>query len=112
MSRRDEILDVATTVLGQVSHSGMVLIQVISTVLLVPVLSFYFLRDWDVLVERIDILLPRTIEPTIARLARQSDEMLGGFVRVVAFVDARAAVGAGRPRRVGAGLVIGGPARC
>ncbi len=72
---------VATTVLGQVSHSGMVLIQVISTVLLVPVLSFYFLRDWDVLVERIDILLPRAIEPTIARLARQSDEMLGGFVR-------------------------------
>ncbi|MBS0193438.1 MAG: AI-2E family transporter [Proteobacteria bacterium] len=72
---------VATSFLGQVSRSGMVMIQVISTVLLVPVLSFYFLRDWDVLVERIDMLLPRAIEPTIARLARQSDEMLGGFVR-------------------------------
>lgn len=72
---------VATSVLGQVGHSGMMLIQVISTVLLVPVLSFYFLRDWDVLVERIDMLLPRAAEPTIARLARQSDEMLGGFVR-------------------------------
>lgn len=72
---------VATTVLGQVSRSGWVLIQVISNVLLVPVLSFYFLRDWDDLVERIDILLPRIVEPTIARLARQSDEMLGGFVR-------------------------------
>ncbi len=72
---------VATSVLGQVSHSGMVLIQVISNVLLVPVLSFYFLRDWDELVERIDILLPRAAEPTIARLARQADEMLGGFVR-------------------------------
>ncbi|MBS0212513.1 MAG: AI-2E family transporter [Proteobacteria bacterium] len=72
---------VATSVLGQVSRSGLLLIQVISTVLLVPVLSFYFLRDWDELVERIDMLLPRDIEPTIARLARQSDEMLGGFVR-------------------------------
>lgn len=72
---------VATTVLGQVSRSGWMLIQVISNVLLVPVLSFYFLRDWDELVERIDILLPRAVEPTIARLAKQSDEMLGGFVR-------------------------------
>ncbi|HEY2346930.1 MAG TPA: AI-2E family transporter [Xanthomonadaceae bacterium] len=72
---------VASTLLGKVSHSGLVLIQVLSTIFLVPVLSFYFLRDWDVLVERIDSLLPRAIQPTIARLASESNEMLGGFLR-------------------------------
>lgn len=72
---------VATTVLGKVSHSGLVLVQVVSTIFLVPVLSFYFLRDWDVLVERVDSLLPRDIQPTVARLASESNEMLGGFLR-------------------------------
>ncbi len=72
---------VATSVLGGLSHSSLVLIQILSTICLVPVLSFYFLRDWDVLVARVDALLPRTIQPTIARLARESNEMLGGFLR-------------------------------
>ncbi|MBS0464607.1 MAG: AI-2E family transporter [Proteobacteria bacterium] len=81
LSKHWQDAGVATSVLGQLSRSGWMLVQVISTVLLVPVLSFYFLRDWDDLVERIDALLPRGIEPTIARLAKQSDEMLGGFVR-------------------------------
>jgi len=72
---------VASSLLGKVSHSGIVLIQVLSTILLVPVLSFYFLRDWDLLVERVDALLPRAIQPTIARLASESDAMLGGFLR-------------------------------
>jgi predicted PurR-regulated permease PerM len=67
--------------LGRLSRSSIVLIQVMSTICLVPVLSFYFLRDWDVLVARVDALLPRTIQPTVARLAGESNEMLGGFLR-------------------------------
>lgn len=72
---------VAENVLGGLSRSGLVLIEIIANVCLVPVLSFYFLRDWDVLVARVDALLPRNIQPTITRLARESDEMLGGFLR-------------------------------
>jgi predicted PurR-regulated permease PerM len=72
---------VASGVLDRLSHSSLVLIQVLSTICLVPVLSFYFLRDWDVLVARVDALLPRTIQPTVARLASESNEMLGGFLR-------------------------------
>jgi predicted PurR-regulated permease PerM len=72
---------VATSVLCKVSRSGLMLIQILSTIFLVPVLAFYFLRDWDVLVARVDMLLPRAIQPTIARLASESNEMLGGFLR-------------------------------
>jgi len=72
---------VASNVLGGLSRSGLRLFQILTNVCLVPVLSFYFLRDWDVLVARVDALLPRTIQPTVARLASESNEMLGGFLR-------------------------------
>ncbi len=72
---------VATTVLGGLSRSGLRLFEILTNICLVPVLSFYFLRDWDVLVARVDALLPRKLQPTIARLARESDDTLGGFMR-------------------------------
>jgi predicted PurR-regulated permease PerM len=72
---------VAANVIGGLSRSSVLLFEFFTNLCLVPVLSFYFLRDWDVLVARVDALLPRSVQPTIARLARESDEMLGGFLR-------------------------------
>ena len=46
-----------------------------------PVLTFYFLRDWDVLVDNIRHLLPRPLLPTVTRLAQESNDVLGGFLR-------------------------------
>ncbi|MFC7705321.1 AI-2E family transporter [Plastorhodobacter daqingensis] len=48
---------------------------------IVPVVSFYLLLDWDKLVARIDTLLPRDHAPTIRHLAREIDVVLSGFVR-------------------------------
>ncbi len=72
---------VAATVLGGLSRSSLFVIELLTNIFLVPVLSFYFLRDWDVMVAQVRALLPRPVEPTITRLARRSDEMLGGFLR-------------------------------
>lgn len=72
---------IAAILLGGLSKSGLFVITLMVNVVLVPVLSFYFLRDWDVMVAKVRDLLPRPIEPTIARLAVRSDEMLGGFLR-------------------------------
>jgi predicted PurR-regulated permease PerM len=72
---------IAAAVLGGVSKSGMAVILWITHLVLIPVVTFYLLRDWDVMVERIRELLPRSVEPAISRLARQSDEVLGGFLR-------------------------------
>ncbi|GIX34359.1 MAG: AI-2E family transporter [Lysobacteraceae bacterium] len=71
----------AQSVLGGLSRSGMALLVWVANLLLLPVLVFYLLRDWDLLVERVRELLPRAIEPTVSRLARQSDEVLGAFLR-------------------------------
>jgi predicted PurR-regulated permease PerM len=72
---------IVTRVLAKVSSSGLAVIGWAAQLVLIPVVTFYLLRDWDVLVARVNELLPRAIEPTIGRLARESDEVLGAFLR-------------------------------
>ena len=72
---------VAATVLATVGKSGLALLGWVVNLTLIPVLLFYFLRDWDSMVMRIRELLPRHLEPAISELARQSDEVLGAFLR-------------------------------
>ncbi len=72
---------VATTVLGYLSRSGFALLAVVANVVLLPVLTFFFLRDWDQFVERIAALVPRDHEATVTRLVLASSGMLGGFLR-------------------------------
>ena len=72
---------IATTVLATVGNSGLALVGWVVNLTLIPVLLFYFLRDWDGMVARIRELLPRHLEPAISELARQSDEVLGAFLR-------------------------------
>ncbi len=72
---------VAAAVLGEISKSGLAILAGIASALLVPVVTFYFLRDWEAMLGRIHELLPRPLEPTVTRLAQQSDQVLGGFLR-------------------------------
>ena len=67
--------------LSTITQSGMALVGWIANLILIPVLTFYLLRDWDILVARIHELLPRHIEATVAKLASDSDEVLGAFLR-------------------------------
>jgi predicted PurR-regulated permease PerM len=71
----------AAIVLGHLAGSGLALFALLANVALVPVLTFYFLRDWDVMVAQVRDLLPRPYLPKISQMARESDEVLGGFLR-------------------------------
>lgn len=71
----------ATSVLSGLSRSGMVVINVLINLLLIPVVAFYLLRDWDRLIAHIQALIPRHAEPVVVRLARESDQVLGAFLR-------------------------------
>ncbi|HEB57845.1 MAG TPA: AI-2E family transporter [Gammaproteobacteria bacterium] len=70
-----------TGVLAAVSKSGLALAGWLANLVLVPVVTFYLLRDWDILVARIRDLLPRRVEPVVSKLARESDDVLGAFFR-------------------------------
>lgn len=72
---------IATTVLGYVSRSGFALLGWIANLVLLPVLTFFFLRDWDLLVQRVGLLVPRDHYETVRTLAKDSDAVLGGFLR-------------------------------
>ncbi|MEJ2141699.1 MAG: AI-2E family transporter [Gammaproteobacteria bacterium] len=72
---------IAAKVFSTISRSGFALINIIANLLLITVVTFYLLRDWDYLVERVHELLPRKSEPVISHLAKQSDEVLGAFLR-------------------------------
>lgn len=67
--------------LGKITQSGLTIVNWLAYLLLIPVVTFYLLRDWDILVARIHDLLPRTVEGTVSRLAKECDEVLAEFFR-------------------------------
>jgi predicted PurR-regulated permease PerM len=66
---------------GSISRSGMVVAEGIMNLVLTPVVAFYLLRDWDILIGKIRDLLPQRVEPTVIRLAIESDAVLGAFLK-------------------------------
>ena len=98
---------IAGQVLGKVSRSGLGFVLWLTNLVLIPVVTFYLLRDWDRLVAAIDRLLPRSIEPTIAYLARESDAVLGAFVRGQLLVMLALGVYYGGTLSLVAGLSVG-----
>lgn len=61
--------------------SAMSVLNFIVFIVVVPVVSFYLLWDWDRMVARVDDLLPRDHRPVIRRLAKEIDRTLASFVR-------------------------------
>ena len=72
---------VAKALFGVLAKPGMALIALVGNILLVPVVTFYLLRDWDVLLMHIRDLLPRKALPTVTQLAREADTVLSAFLR-------------------------------
>ncbi len=73
-SKGDELL---STVIASFSS----LFNLVVLFVIVPVVAFYLLYDWDNMVARIDALLPRDHAPTIRQIMRDIDNTMAGFVR-------------------------------
>ncbi len=65
----------------QIIQSSFAILNLISLLVITPVVSFYMLRDWDRLIEKIDGLLPRNHAEVIREQFRKVDETLAGFIR-------------------------------
>lgn len=72
---------IAATIFGGVSKSGLAILGWIANLTLIPVVTFYFMRDGRDMLHRVRDLLPRPIEPVVVRLTKESDQVLGGFIR-------------------------------
>jgi len=68
-------------VLLSVSKSGGALAAAVLSLFLVPIITFYMLRDWDTIMLHLGALVPESQRETIFKLARESDEVLSAFLR-------------------------------
>jgi predicted PurR-regulated permease PerM len=69
------------SVLMSISRSGGALAAAVISLFLIPILTFYLLRDWDTILCRLSALVPTKQRETVISLARETDEVLGAFLR-------------------------------
>ena len=67
--------------LPRIVGGGFALFNVLSLVVVTPVVAFYLLRDWRRAVARVDSWLPRRYTATLRAQAREVDRILSAWVR-------------------------------
>lgn len=72
---------VAAKVLPSLTSGGMAIVEFFGNLVLVPVVLFYLLRDWDEIVIQIDAIIPRYWHEQVSQLAGETDRILAEFFR-------------------------------
>ena len=76
----------ALSVIGSVVRGGLAVMDILSLLFIMPIVTFYLLRDWDVLVAKVDAWLPRDQASIIRGRMIEIDQTLSAFVRGQALV--------------------------
>jgi len=63
------------------TKSGGAVFAALLSLFLIPILTFYLLRDFDSIVKRLGALVPSSNRETVFKLARDTDDVLGAFLR-------------------------------
>ena len=75
------VIEWVSGLIADIWKGGIALFNVLSLIVITPVVAFYLLRDWDRIVARLDAYLPRAAAPTIREQCRAIDDTIAGFVR-------------------------------
>ncbi len=75
------IMGFAGTALSHVLGTGFAVFNIITLLIITPVVTFYLLRDWPSVVARIDSWLPRSHEAVIRGLATEISRILNAWLR-------------------------------
>jgi predicted PurR-regulated permease PerM len=68
-------------ILASFWSGGRAIFNLLTLLLIAPVVAFFLLRDWDRIIAKADALLPKRHAATVRAIGRDVDESLGGFVR-------------------------------
>jgi len=60
---------------------GKALVSFASVLIVMPVVTFYLIRDWHPMIDRVDSWIPVRQRDTVRQLAREIDAAIGGFLR-------------------------------
>jgi predicted PurR-regulated permease PerM len=64
-----------------ITKSGGALAAALLSLFLIPILTFYMLRDWDSIMRHLGAIVPASKSETVFKLARDTDDVLGAFLR-------------------------------
>jgi predicted PurR-regulated permease PerM len=70
-----------TQILAGLWNGGVAVFNVLSLIVITPIVAFYLLRDWDTITAKVDSWLPRPNAPTIREQLLAIDGTIAGFVR-------------------------------
>ncbi len=70
-----------TKVAANIWSGGVAFFNMLSLLLITPVVAFYLLRDWDLITDKVDSWLPRRAQPKIREQAGAMNDTLAAFVR-------------------------------
>ncbi len=73
--------DMSLKVLAGIRSGGTLLLAILINLALIPVVMFYLLRDWDILVRKVGELMPRRWFAKVSAIAVEIDDILAEFVR-------------------------------
>jgi len=60
---------------------GKALVSFASVLIVMPVVTFYLIRDWHAMINRVDSWIPVRQRETVRQLGREIDAAIGGFLR-------------------------------
>jgi predicted PurR-regulated permease PerM len=75
-----EARDLSARLLSGVKAGGQIVLALLVNLALIPVVMFYLLRDWNMILSRIDELLPRRWRPKVRTIGDEVDDVLGEFL--------------------------------
>lgn len=75
------VIDFSRNLLGNAISSSAVVINILALIFVTPILIFYLLNDWDVMVEKISTYLPRSVAAQIKQVTKEIDTTMSGYIR-------------------------------
>jgi predicted PurR-regulated permease PerM len=85
-TKGEDILRWAAGLLSQVVSSGFALANLLSLILISPIVAFYLLRDFNKFTARVRTLIPPQYRPDVQEQAAEVNRTLAGFLRGQAMV--------------------------
>ncbi len=73
--------DLLGSALSMAGTQGMAIVGVLANIILLPVVLFYLLRDWDDLIDKIANLIPLEWNEKTTSFAKEIDEVIASFMR-------------------------------
>ena len=69
------------TLLRKVISGSYAIFNIISLILITPIVTFYMLRDWNNFIKKVNSLLPKNYKQEISTQAKEIDKIISSFIR-------------------------------